>query len=51
LSIPYISLVVLSELLFDDDGVDIDSGRVNSKIPIHSIKIAKEKCSKDSIHF
>jgi hypothetical protein len=56
LSIPYTSLVVLSELVFDDDddvGVDVDSGKESIQIivPILSIKIAMEKYSKDSIHF
>jgi hypothetical protein len=56
LSIPYTSLVVLSELVFDDDDdveVDVDSGKESIQIivPILSIKIAMEKYSKDSIHF
>jgi hypothetical protein len=57
LSIPYTSLVVLSELVFDDDdddvGVDVDSGKepIQIIVPILYIKIAMEKYSKDSIHF
>jgi hypothetical protein len=53
LSIPYISSVVPSDLVFDDDdGVDVDSGKesIQRIIPILSIKIAMEKYSKDSIH-
>ncbi|MFL6454508.1 MAG: hypothetical protein ACJ71L_10975 [Nitrososphaeraceae archaeon] len=54
MSIPYISLVVLSEPVFDgDDGVDVDSDKesIQKVVPILSIKIAMEKYSKDSIHF
>jgi hypothetical protein len=56
LSIPYTSLVVLSELVFDDDddvGVDVDSGKepIQIIVPILYIKIAMEKYSKYSIHF
>jgi hypothetical protein len=51
LSTPYIRLVVvLSELAFDDDGVDVDSGKesIQKIVPILHIKIAMEKYS---IHF
>jgi len=53
LSIPYTILVVLSELVFDDVGVDVDSGKepIQKIVPILYIKIAMEKYSKDSIHF
>jgi hypothetical protein len=52
LSIPCISSVVSSELVFDDDE-DVDSGKepILKIISILSIKITMEKCSKDSIHF
>jgi hypothetical protein len=54
LSIPYIRLVVLSELVFDDDdGVDVDSSKepIQKIVPLLIIKIATETYSKDSIHF
>jgi hypothetical protein len=54
LSIPYISLVVLSELVFGVGvDVDVDSGKesIQKIVPILSIKIVTEKYSKGSIHF
>jgi hypothetical protein len=53
LSLPCISLVVPSELVFDDDGADVDSGKepIQKIVPILSIKTSMEKYSKASIHF
>jgi hypothetical protein len=54
LSIPCISSVVPSELVFDDgDEADVDADKepIQKIVPILSIKTAMEKYSKESIHF